>query len=140
MDRKKSALYFKCLINLNEKGYMTAMMMLISTLLLGFVFHLWNMTQNERVFLDREEEEIKKQTLLVLGMKDTISYIQKTGGSSAEKTFTYDEGTVRAVINASSDVLQITLSATTDNGIRVAASFQYNQMMKQVVEWSEGST
>lgn len=119
---------------------MTAMMMMISTLLLGFVFHLWNVTQNERVFLDREEEEIKKQTLLVLGMKDTISYIQKTGGFSAERTFTYNEGTVRAVINSSSDVLQITLSGTTDNGIRVAASFQYNQMMKQVVEWSEGST
>ena len=139
MEIKKSRFVFKCLEPLNERGYMTAMMMLISTLLLAFVFHLCQMTVNERAFLDREEEQFKKQSLLVLGMKDTISYIQKTGAKTTEKTFSYEEGTVRAAIQSSpSEIVHITLSGTTRNEAHIFAVFQYNQTLQEVVEWSEG--
>jgi hypothetical protein len=139
MEKKRNKLVFKCLIDLDEQGYMTAMMMLVSTLLLAFVFHLCYVTMNERAFLDREEEQFKKQALLVLGMKDTISYIQKTGSVTTEKTFTYKEGSVRAVIqSSSSDVIHVTLSGTTQNATRVFALIQYNQTLQEVVEWSEG--
>lgn len=139
MEKKRNRLVFKCLEQLDERGYMTAMMMLISTLLLGFIFHLCHATMNERAFLDREEEQFKKHTLLVLGMKDTILYIQKTGVETTEKTFTYEEGTVHAVIQSSpSEVIHITLNGTTQNETQVFALFQYNQTLKEVIEWSEG--
>ena len=139
MEKRKNRFVFKCLEPLNEQGYMTAMMMLISTLLLGFVFHLWQLTANERAFLDREEEQFKKQSLLVLGMKDTISYIQKAGAKTTEKTFNYEEGTVRAAIQSSpSEIVHITLSGTTRNETHIFAVIQYNQTLHEVVEWSEG--
>ena len=139
MGTKKNRFVFKCLEPLNERGYMTAMMMLISTLLLAFVFHLCQLTANERAFLDREEEQFKKQSLLVLGMKDTISYIQKTGAKTTEKTFSYEEGTIRSTIQSSpSEVVTITLSGTTRNETPIFAVIQYNQTLHEVVEWSEG--
>ncbi|QHA92542.1 competence type IV pilus minor pilin ComGG [Bacillus sp. N1-1] len=139
MEKKRNKLVFKCLKQLDEQGYMTAMMMLISTLLLGFIFHLCHATMNERAFLDREEEQFKKHSLLVLGMKDTISYIQKTDVETTEKTFTYEEGTVHAAIQSSpSEVIYITLNGTTQNETKVFAMFQYNQTLKEVLEWSEG--
>lgn len=138
MEKKRNKLAFRCLNLLDEKGYMTAMMMLLSTILLGFIFHLCYATMNERAFLDREEEQFKKQSLLVLGMKDTISYIRKTGVKTAEKTFIYDEGTVHATIQSSaSDMIHITLNGTTQNATQVFALFQYNQTLNEVIEWSE---
>lgn len=93
---------------------------------------------NERAFLDREEEQFKKQSLLVLGMKDTISYIRKTGFKTTEKTFNYEEGTVHATIqSSSSEMIYITLNGTTHNATQVYALFQYNQTLNEVVEWSE---
>ncbi|MGB7999639.1 MAG: competence type IV pilus minor pilin ComGG [Anaerobacillus sp.] len=117
---------------------MTALMMLMSTLVLGFLLHLFFITDSERGFLNQEEEQNRKESLLVLGMKDTISYIQKNGGLVNELTFTYEEGTITAFVQlVATDVLQVTLYGGTRKGTRVVATFHYNQKKKQVIRWGE---
>ena len=138
MEEGKNALFFKWQIVMDERGYMTAIMMLMSTLVLGFLLHLCFITESERGFLDQEEEQNRKESLLVLGMKDTISYIQKNGGLVNELTFTYEEGTITAFVQlVSTDVLQVTLNGGTRKGTRVVATFHYNQKKKQVIRWGE---
>ncbi|WP_347549640.1 hypothetical protein ABFG93_19335 [Pseudalkalibacillus hwajinpoensis] len=103
MAKKKSASNTRWHNYHNEKGYITATMMLISTLVIGFVLHLCTITENERNFLDREEEELRKESLIVLGMKDTISYIQYQAIPLQNRTFSYQEGTIEAVISRTSE-------------------------------------
>ncbi len=138
MEEGKNALFFKWQIVMDERGYMTALMMLMSTLVLGFLLHLFFITDSERGFLNQEEEQNRKESLLVLGMKDTISYIQKNGGLVNELTFTYEEGTITAFVQlVATDVLQVTLYGGTRKGTRVVATFHYNQKKKQVIRWGE---
>ncbi len=138
MGEGKNALFSKWQIVMDERGYMTAIMMLMSTLVFGFMLHLFLVTEGERGFLDQEEEQSRKESLLVLGMKDTISYIQKNEGALSEQRFTYEEGTITAFIQmVSADVLQVNLSGGTKRGTKVVATFHYNQNKNLVISWGE---
>lgn len=138
MEKVRTALFSKLQMRLDELGYMTAMVMLMSTLTIGFILHLCTITENEREFLNREEEQDRKESLLVLGMKDTISYITKSGSITTEQTYTYEEGTVTSVISfQSTDELKVKLNGATQTGTRIAATFYYNVVKGKVTKWGE---
>lgn len=117
---------------------MTATMMLMSTLLIGYVLHLCIITANERAFLEQKELQVNKVALLVLGMKDTISYIQQTGTDSGEKSFAYEEGTLIAKISYISErEQQIMLSGITPTNQQITVTFHYDRLANKVLKWGE---
>ncbi|MBN8208248.1 hypothetical protein JI666_05760 [Bacillus sp. NTK071] len=138
MEKVRNVLFSRLQMRLNELGYMTAMVMLISTLTIGFILHLCTITENEREFLNREEEQDRKESLLVLGMRDTISYITKSGSTATEQTYSYEEGTITSVIYLqSTDELKIKINGATQTGTRIAATFYYNVVKGKVTKWGE---
>ncbi|WP_377888529.1 competence type IV pilus minor pilin ComGG [Alkalihalobacillus sp. R86527] len=117
---------------------MTATMMLISTLLIGYVVHLCTITANERAFLEQKELHLNKVALLVLGMKDTISYIQQSEIINGEKIFAYKEGTLIAKITFISESdHQIVLSGTTATNQQITVTFHYDRSTNKVLKWGE---
>lgn len=117
---------------------MTATMMLVSTLLIGFVLHLCTITANERAFVEQKEAQLNKVALLVLGMKDTISYIQKSGIRDGELHLDYKEGGVIAdIIYLSEEEQEIVLSATTSAKQQISVTIQYNQAINKVLKWGD---
>ncbi|WP_270179254.1 competence type IV pilus minor pilin ComGG [Alkalihalobacillus sp. CinArs1] len=117
---------------------MTATMMLVSTLLIGYMLHLSTITASERAFVEQKELHLNKVALLVLGMKDTILYIQKSGTIYGEKSFAYKEGTLMAKITSISDSdQQIILTGVTASGQQTSVTFYYDRLNNKVLKWGD---
>lgn len=123
---------------MNEQGFSLFLVLTTLTLFSMLMLHFLALYQNEKQFLELEQDQFRMEQLIYNGIVEAVAHLEEDA-PLIQGELSIAEGLVYYEIEGDSIIKKITLEINTVKERSKRVIFNYNIMTKSIDGWREGN-